>query len=366
MIIDKLKVNVDINMPIQDNEAFKNAYKCYICDNAKGGFDYTSKCLCKVRDHDHSNGKYIGAAHSECNLKRNNKNVKIPVFFHNLKGYDAHHIISNAHLLGKKNINAICQNSEKFISFSFDKFVFKDSMAFLALSLEKLVKLNKYKEEDKKDVLRGDWKDYFKISAQNPDLNTDEKLFEATEKGVYPYDYVDSFDKFEETELPSIKEFYSKLYKEDIKDIEYERAKKIWELNGMKNFGQYHDFYLSSDVYLLADVMENFRDICLKDYGLDPVHYYTLPNFGWDAMLYKTGIKLDNITDLEMYEMIEQGLRGGMCQVSHKHAKANNKYMKEYNKDVISSYLVYLDANNLYGLSMSNNLPYGILNGMMT
>ncbi len=102
MIIDKLKVNVDINMTIQDNEAFKNAYKCYICDNVKGGFDYTSKCLCKVRDHDHSNGKYLGAAHSECNLKRNNKNVKIPVFFHNLKGYDAHHIISNAHLLGKK------------------------------------------------------------------------------------------------------------------------------------------------------------------------------------------------------------------------------------------------------------------------
>ena len=78
-------------------------------------------------------------------------------------------------------------------------------------------------------------------------------------------------------------------------------------------------------------------------------------------MLLKTGVELDQIHDLDMYEMIEKGLRGGMCQVSHKRVKANNKYMKSYNKDVVSSYINYLDANNLYGLAMSQKLPYSDL-----
>ena len=93
--------------------------------------------------------------------------------------------------------------------------------------------------------------------------------------------------------------------------------------------------------------------MCLDYYGLDPAHYYTLPNFAWGAMLFKTGVELEQIHDLDMYEMIESGLRGGMCQVSHKHIKANNKYMKSYNEDCISSYINYLDANNLYGQAMS-------------
>ena len=125
-----------------------------------------------------------------------------------------------------------------------------------------------------------------------------------------------------------------------------------------KNLGDYHDFYLATDVYLLADVFENFRDMCLDYYGLDPAHYYTLPNFAWDAMLKNTKVKLDHIHDLDMYEMIESGLRGGMCQVSRKHMKANNKYMASYNADLVSSYIMYLDANNLYGGGMSEKLPY--------
>ena len=105
-------------------------------------------------------------------------------------------------------------------------------------------------------------------------------------------------------------------------------------------------------------MFENFRNMCLDYYKLDPVHYYTLPNFAWDAMLLKTGVELEQIHDLEMYEMIEKGLRGGVCQVSRKHVTANNKYMKTYNKDVVSSYISYLDANNLYGVGMTQKLPY--------
>ena len=130
----------------------------------------------------------------------------------------------------------------------------------------------------------------------------------------------------------------------------------------MENLGQYHDLYLRTDVLLLTDVFEHFRDLCLEYYGLDPAHYFTLPNFAWDAMLLKTGVEIDPLTDQEMYEMIEKGLRGGMCQVSHKEAKANNKYMGEdYDTERPSNYINYLDANNLYGLAMSMKLPIGKL-----
>ena len=120
--------------------------------------------------------------------------------------------------------------------------------------------------------------------------------------------------------------------------------------------------YLRTDVLLLTDVIENFRDLCLEYYGLDPAHYFTLPNFAWDAMHLKTGVTIDPLTDKEMYEMIEKGLRGGMCQVSHKEAKANNKYMgDDYDKEKPTNYINYLDANNLYGLAMSMKLPIGKL-----
>ena len=133
---------------------------------------------------------------------------------------------------------------------------------------------------------------------------------------------MNSLDKFKEKELPNKDAFYSQLTETNIEDEEYERAKRIWAHFGIKNLGEYHDLYLRTDVLLLTDVYENFRDLCLEYYGLDPAHYFTLPNFTWDAMLLKTDVKIDPLTDQEMYEMIEKGLRGGMCQVSHKEAKA--------------------------------------------
>ena len=182
-----------------------------------------------------------------------------------------------------------------------------------------------------------------------------------TEKGVYPYDYMDSWSKFDEKELPPHECFYSKLAGANISDDDYKKAEAVWKHFKLTNLGEYHDLYLKTDVLLLTDVFETFRTMCLEYYELDPAHYYTLPNFAWDAMLLKTGVELEQIHDLEMYEMIEKGLRGGLCQVSHKHITANNKYMKTYNKDVVSSYINYLDANNLYGVAMSQKLPYADL-----
>ena len=125
-----------------------------------------------------------------------------------------------------------------------------------------------------------------------------------TEKGVYPYDYCNDFNKFNETELPEKKHFYSRLSEED-------RAKLIWKHFNIKNLGEFHDLYLETDVLLLTDVYEHFREECLTDSELDPAHYYTLPNFAWDAMLV-----IELLHDEELYNMVEKGLRGGMCQVS--------------------------------------------------
>ena len=340
-------------MTQDDWKDFKSATHCYLCNEPiakddKKGF--------KVRDHCHVTGKYRGCAHSVCNLHYNYKDLKIPVFFHNLKNYDSHLIIAHAHKFRNKNkINVIAQNSEKFITFGFNHLQFKDSCAFfLHLSLEQVVKLNKY---DCNDLLLDNWKNNFKITQTSRYIKDECDLNHLTEKGVYPYDYMNSFDKFRETELPPKHEFYSKLNKQDISDDDYNRAQAVWNHFNIKDLGEYHDLYLETDVYLLADVFEDFRNMCLDYYGLDPAHYFTLSYYAWDAMLLKTNVELDQIHDLNMYEMIERGLRGGMCQVSHKNIKANNKYMTNYDKDVMSRYLMYLDANNLYGKAMSEKLP---------
>ena len=178
------------------------------------------------------------------------------------------------------------------------------------------------------------------------------------EKGVYPYDYMDSFSKFNDTQLPSRRDFYSLLTDESIEDKEYEHVQKVWNTFQIKNMGEYHDLYLKSDILLLADVFENFRKTCLSYYGLDPPHYVTSPGLAWDAMLKMTKISLDVITDIDMQLFIAKGMRGGISYIAHRHAEANNQYMKNYDRNRESSYIMYLDANNLYGWAMSQPLPF--------
>ena len=364
-IMNKMKENKPMIFNNNNQIDFNNATKCFIC-----GKDFQQGDV-KVRDHCHFTGRYRGCAHQDCNLAFSMRYYKIPVFLHNLKNYDAHLIIERANQLSENSkIDVIAQNSERFITFGFRNLFFKDSFSFLSSSLDKLVKLSKYHSGGvlggsapyENDIKRDNWDNNFKFSKRNPYVNNLEDLDLLTDKGVYPYDYFDTFEKFDERQLPSKKDFYSKLSQTNIEDNEYERAKNIWEHFGIRTLGQYHDLYLRTDVLLLTDVFENFRDLCLKYYGLDPAHYYTLPNFSWDAMLLKTGVEIDPLTDKDMYEMIEKGLRGGMCQVSHKQAMANNKYMNDdYDITKPSNYINYLDANNLYGLAMSQKLPTGKL-----
>jgi hypothetical protein len=266
------------------------------------------------------------------------------VFFHNLKNYDGHIIIKALNDIGFENIQIIAQNFEKYISFSFSHLKFLDSFSFLTTSLDTLVKNLAEEGQDKfKYVFEG-----------TTDPNQKQLLLK---KGTYPYDYMTGMNVFEETVLPSQDKFYSKLSESGISDADYLHAKNVWNTFGINNMKEYHDLYLKTDVGLLADVFENFRKIAMRDYGLDPANYYTLPNYSWDCMLKNTGVVLEQITDIDIYQMIEQGLRGGVSVISHRYAKANNKYMNEHDKTKPSSYITYLDANNLYGVAMVQSLP---------
>ena len=127
----------------------------------------------------------------------------------------------------------------------------------------------------------------------------------------------------------------------------------------IKTMGEYHDLYLVSDVLLLADILENFRKTCMQYYKLDPCHYFTSPGLSWDVMLKMTNIKLELMTDIDTFKFIEKGMHGGISYIANRYGNANNKYMKEYDEKAPSKYIMYLDANNLYGWAMSQYLPTG-------
>ena len=137
----------------------------------------------------------------------------------------------------------------------------------------------------------------------NRDLN---KFMLLLTKGVYPYEYMDSWERFNETELPSKKDFYSKLNLEDITDEDYMHAQKVWKVFNIKNLGEYHDLYVQSDTLLLADVFENFRDKCIEIYELDPAHFLSAPRLAWQACLKKTGVSLELLTDKDMLLIYEK------------------------------------------------------------
>ena len=335
----------------EDEKQFNTASDCWICGEELGND--------RVRDHCHYTGRYRGAAHNSCNLKYN-KPKSVSVFFHNLTGYDSHLFIKK---LGssnnKENIKCIPNNEEKYITFTktiitgqytnkkgedknktFD-IVFKDSLKFMSSSLGALV--NNLPKNGFKNISK-----YY----------TPEEVELIKQKGFYPYEFMDTEEKFNNTKLPPQKAFYSKLSGKGISEKNYKHAWNVWNTFKMKTFKDYHKFYNETDVLLLADVFENFRNLCLKIYGLDPVYYFTAPGLAWDACFKMTNINLELLSDPNMLLMFEKGIRGGISMISNRYGEANNKYMgNRYNKNKLNKYLMYLDANNLYGRAMSEKLP---------
>ena len=341
--------NKPMDITPEVEEQFKQASKCWICGNLLNLQD-------RVRDHCHFTGRYRGAAHNRCNLQYSKPN-NISVFFHNLTGYDSHLFIKKLNkTMG--TIDCIPNNEENYISFSKTiktgeyqnkkgetknknfKIIFKDSMKFLNTSIEALV--NNLPEDGFKNLEK-----YFKPYQA--------KLLK--QKGFFPYEYLDNLEKLKDTITPPQNAFYSNLSGNGINKGCYEHVLNVWKKFNIKTLKDYLKLYNISDVLLLADIFENFRNICLKNYGLDPVYYYTAPGLAWDAMLKMTKINLELLSDVNMLLMVEKGIRGGISIISNRYGKANNKYMKDFNKLELIKFLIYLDANNLYGWAMSQKLP---------
>ncbi|XP_076291056.1 uncharacterized protein LOC143214203 [Lasioglossum baleicum] len=333
---------------------FRTATHCHVCEKTFEENDI------RVRDHCHFTGAYRGPAHNGCNLSYQSSYV-IPVVFHNLSGYDAHFIIKELANSFEGRIDVLPLTKEKYISFTkkvsierqpgeerkyvkFLKFRFIDSFKFLNSSLDKLTS---YLDKNKLRIVRGEF-----THLSNDDFNL------LTRKGVFPYDYLASYDKLNDTCLPPREAFYNRLNGSEISNIDYIHANTVWSRFTIQTLGEYSDLYLKLDVLLLADVFENFRDDCLENYKLDPAHYYTLPGFAWDVMLKMTKIELELFTDVDMLLFVERGIRGGLSQCSHRYAHANNKYLSTHDSSKPLTYLMYFDVNNLYGWAMSQPLPH--------
>ena len=320
--------------------------------------------------------------------------------FHNGSTYDYHFIIKELVKEFKGNFECLGENTEKCITFSVPmkkkienkdleityKIKFIDSYRFISSSLSKLVDNLSEGIHNNKCLDCNSYLDYIKIKNEklllkcfhcnnyykkkfNKDLikklkntysfcdNDLNKFVLLLRKGVHPYEYMDSWEKFNEKSLPSKKDLYSNLNMENIEDIDYRHGNNVFKRFKLKNLGEYHDLYIQSDTLLLTDVFENFRNMCLKVYELDPAHFLSLPGLAWQACLKKTSIELELLTDYDMLLMVEEGIRDGICHSIHRHTKASNKYMKNYDESKESSYIQYLGANNLYGWAMSQKLP---------
>ncbi|KAJ8979951.1 hypothetical protein NQ317_001536 [Molorchus minor] len=323
-IYNNIIKNPKVMQPLNTDEKnyLNNVRECYIC-NKNLGDD-------RVLDHCHLTGKFRGVVHNKCNLLYRLPKF-FPIFLHNFSGYDCHLFVKALNIIEGK-INLIPQNKELYISLS----------KWIPINDEEFIELRFL------DSIRF-------MQSNNEQFNL------VTRKGVLPYEYLNSWERLDETMLPSQIEFNSKLTNKACSDDDYQHAKRVWETFKCVNLWDYLRIYLMTDVLLLTDIFQNFRKVCYKIYSLDPAQYYTAPGLAWDAMLKYTDIKLELLTDISMYSFIKKGIRGGITQCSHRHSVANNKYMntENYNKTDLSKYLMYLDVNNLYGWAMSQMLPYG-------
>lgn len=295
-IIKELAKNIDMIFTKEDENSFLKQKECFICNKFFAANDL------KVRDHCHLTGKYRGAAHQSCNLNFKIGNV-VPIIYHNLN-YDCHFLIEEIATRYDGKVKIIPVNNEKYISFSKRisiiggkgasiEFRFIDSFRFLNCSLA--------------DLVANLPNDGFKNLNLEFQQYSENKINMLKRKGIYPYEFMDRIDKMKIKHLPKKKYFFSKLTNSTISDNEYNFANQIWNEFNINNMREYTELYLKTDIILLADVFEQFRNVCLKIYKLDPAHYYTAPGLSWDAMLKYTRVRIEVLTDIDQLLFIEKG-----------------------------------------------------------
>lgn len=315
----------------------------------------------RVRDHDHLTGKFLGPAHDECNLRRREQ-CRLTLFAHNFTGYDSHFLIRSLNRFPHRihEVQAMPQNTQKFKTIQVNRrMVFLDSFAFLSQSLAKLVETLEHSKCD------------FPILRQL--FPKEEERALLLRKGVYPYSFATSVDRLEKCQqLPERALFYSDLSGQDCSEEDYRHASLVWDKFDCKNMLEYTTLYMNSDVYLLAEVVFNFRNMVWSTFGLDVCRYVSLPQLAFDIMLKETEVRLELITDLGISKMFKENIRGGHSFVNLRHYKASavdeageeeerrkaevenaQSILRDADKDC----LLYVDANNLYGSAMSLPLP---------
>ena len=324
----KKHFNKNLIMSAVEEERFQLSNSFWICDKL---FDVGGE---KVRDHCHMTRKHRGAAYWSCNINLKLTN-KIPVIFHNLRGYDSNFKMKEISKFDVK-VSVIPNVLEKYMAFSINThLIFIDSIQFINSSLDSLVK--NLSDND------------FKCLSEE---FSGEFLESVKQKGVYPYEYMDSFRRFFENKLLDRSKCFTSLKDECISEKEYQNANDIWNVFKMNSISDYHNLYLKTIVLLLAGVFEKFINTCLDYYRLDPSHYFSSPGLSWDAMLKMKKIELDLISDIDMHLFIEKGIRGGISYIAKRHSKANNKDIESYDEYKESKYIVY------HGWAIKQYLPY--------
>jgi hypothetical protein len=358
-IRDRVETILGMNLPMEpltneQQEFHAKATHCYTCNKPFTTSNY------KVHHHCHPTAFYIAPTCNNCNLKLKprkfskaqqkgiqksfGKEFFIPIFFHNLRGYDSHLIIKALDKYNVNGIKIIASTTEKFMSFSLGGFKFIDSLQFLNDSLSSLVNVLAKNGTEKFNHTRHCFPDlaHFNLVCQ---------------KGIYPYEYMTGLDKFTEECLPPQEAFFSKLCDEHISDEDYVHAHNVWTVFDMKSLQDYHDLYLKTDVLLLADVFENFRMLSLQNYGIDAAHFITTPGMTMCAALKYTKVHLELLTNIDMLNFFEGGIRGGVSCIMNRYAKANIPTLSDYDSSMPNKYIMYLDMNNLYGRAMIDPLP---------
>ena len=315
-------------MTNEDEEIYNNSHICWICRQ-----EFNTD---KVKDHCHVTGKFRSAAHNKYNLKLRIPR-KLAIIFHNLQGYDRHIIFKELNNFDV-DIAVIPKGIDKYVSIIVNRHItFKDSYQFYISSLDTLasnLKDNNFKR-----------------------LTSEFGIYELEilkRKGAYPYEWVNSYEKFKNSSSPEKKYFYSSLRdgKRDrsdghSSDEQYQHLQNVWDIFNFNTFEDFYDHYLKKDVLLLADIFEKFISTDLKYYGLDPCHYVSALGLPWDAMLKMTKVKFEKINDPDKYMFFEQGMKGGVSYINNRYSEASK-----------NKHILYLDINNLYGHAMSQYLPY--------
>ena len=325
----------------------------------------------RIHDHDHWSGRYRGPAHSVCNMQLR-PTKRIPVFFHNLAGYDGHFIVQHIHKADFKKVDLIAKTAERYINmhatvdgseWSLD---FKDSLSFLLSPLDKLTKNLRAKAEmeSKKQHAANTINAYFKNTVEYfkstfPHLDRS-ALSLLLRKGVFPYNHIKGLETLNETRLPTRDQFFNTLTNEHISWDDYRHAQKVWKVFGCKTLKDYHDLYLTLDTALLADVMERFRNDSFEVYGLCPTHFITAPGLSWNACLKMTGVKLQLLTDPDMNIFFTEAFHGGVSLAKNPYLRANNELIQaSFSTALRKTWMMLVDCNNQYGYSMMQYLPTG-------